>query len=111
MKTATIPSVTKENALEYMIAAIEKYAKSNGVDHRFVGGVSYGGLLDNQTTYSIDIQKKVVKLHNHRSFEFVRADGSVRDIDLIVLNQNTEVIDDFSHYIQTLKWDIKKRLH
>lgn len=111
MKTASTLPVTKENALAYMIAAIEKYAQKHNVDHRFVGGVSYGGLLDEKTTYTVDIQKKIIKLHKHRSFEFVRADGSVRDIDLIVLNQNTEIIDDFSRYIQTLKWDIKQRLH
>ena len=111
MKTAITPPVTKENALEYMIAAIEKYAQLNGVDHRFVGGVSYGGLLDNNTTYTVDIQKKTIQLHNHHAFEFVRADGSVRDIDLILLNQNAEVIDNFSQYIQSLKWDIKQKLH
>lgn len=69
--------------LHGIVSRIESICREEGVPHRFVGGVAYSGLLTEKTTFRIDVRKKTVVLKNHLNLPVFRADGTVRDIDLI----------------------------
>lgn len=91
------------------IKEIEDYCFKNGIQHRFVGGVSYGGLLNKDTTYEIDIQKKIVDLKKHNALTDLRKDGTVRDIDIIVLEGNLKKVSALQDFIYTLQEGILKK--
>lgn len=96
--------------MKQMIREIEDYCHKNAVDHRFVGGVSYGGLLNERTTYSIDIKNRTIKLRGHNPLVLLRSDGTVRDIDIIFLTQEAEVISKLKKFINKLKWDTRLKI-
>ncbi len=106
-----MPSTVHNSAdLPYMIHQIETYANKHKLDHRFVGGVSYGGLLTEATTYDISIPTRTITLKNHKAFELLRADGSARDIDLITLNTDHEEMTELATFVEALEAEMKERL-
>jgi len=101
---------TKGALLVDMIKNIEAYANEHHINHRFVGGVSYGGMLLENTNYDIDLANKTIHLHNHAPLEVLRGDRSVRDIDLIILTQDAKKIAAFRSHLESLKWDTRLRM-
>jgi hypothetical protein len=106
----TVHPAKNTPALSQMISEIETYAKKHQLNHRFVGGVSYGGLVDENTTYEIDVLKRTIRLHHHHPFELLRPDGSIRDIDLIILSQNAREIGSFATFVEKLEMKMKNEL-
>ena len=96
--------------LSYMIGRIESYAKEHDLDHRFVGGVSYGGLLQEGTEYEISIPNRTISLKNHKVIQLLRSDGSARDIDLIILSADHKQIAALARFVETLETEMKERL-
>src|SRR6266480_2576101 len=91
------------NQLTTIVSTIEKYCKENNIDHRFVGSVSFGGLLTEQTKYTIFINKKLIQLRNHRPLIMIRDDQTIRDIDIILFCNDKEKIKKFKHFFTQLK--------
>lgn len=71
--------------MEEIIQKIENFCQKENIPHRFVGGVSFGGLLNNRTDWQIDIKKRKIKLKGNNSLELVRSDNTIKDIDIILL--------------------------
>ncbi|NTU73814.1 hypothetical protein HGB07_06665 [Candidatus Roizmanbacteria bacterium] len=67
-----------------LIIQLSRYLNEHQINHRFVGGVSWSGLLNKQTTYNIDIKKRSIRLHKYNQLVLTRTDGSPKDIDIIV---------------------------
>lgn len=93
-----------------MIVDLQSFCKENGLNHRFVGGISYGGLLNEKTTYEVDALKKEVRLRKHNQLTLLRDDGTVRDIDLIFLTQNQTKIARLKEYVRELKWRTRNKI-
>lgn len=93
-----------------MVKAIEDYGQDNGIDHRFVGGISYGGLLNEKTTYDIDIQGRTIKLTGHNPLLLLRPDKSVRDIDLILCSYHPDKTAPLKRFLNKLKWQVRIKL-
>ncbi len=96
--------------MEEMIVDIESFGKENGIKHRFVGGISYGGLLNDKTTYEISVLKREIKLKKHNQPTLLREDGTVRDIDIIFLTQNQAKITKLKEYVRKLKWKTRNKI-
>lgn len=92
-----------ENQLLTTIQQIELYCNKHTLNHRFVGSVSFGGLLNDKTTYDIAITKKAVKLQDHNPVTLYRDDGTVRDIDLILFCDNQKKMLDFKKFLIDLE--------
>ncbi len=93
-----------------MIREIEDFCHKNAVDHRFVGGVSYGGLLNAKTRYTIDIRNRTIRLTNHNPLVLLRADGTVRDIDIVFFTLESATITKLKRFIEKLKWDTRRKI-
>jgi hypothetical protein len=93
-----------------MIADIEQFCVKNNIDHRFVGGVSYGGLLNKTTTYDIDIVNRTVHLKNHNTLALLREDGTVKDIDFIFLTTSSSDILKLKKFTNRLKWNTRLKI-
>lgn len=93
-----------------MVQAIEDYGRENGIDHRFVGGISYGGLLNDKTSYKIDVAGRSIKLTDHNPLLLLRPDKSVRDIDLILCSYHPEKIAALKKFLNKLKWQVRMNL-
>ena len=96
--------------MEEMIVDLQTFGKENGINHRFVGGISYGGLLNEKTSYSIDVLKREVRLKKHNQLTLLRDDGTVRDIDLIFLTQNQTKITKLKEHVRELKWKTRNKI-
>lgn len=95
-------------ALESIIEQIEIYANQNNIDHRFVGGVSFGGLLNEKTTCKIDLNKKTIYLKRHNTISLERSDHTIRDIDLISFCDDAGKIKGLKKFIKKLKKHSKR---
>ena len=93
-----------------MIVDLEFFGNQNGINHRFVGGISYGGLLNDKTTYSINVSKREITLKKHNQLTLLRDDGTVRDIDLIFLTQNQNKIMKLKEHVRELKWKTRNKI-
>ncbi len=96
--------------MQEMILDLESFGKDNDINHRFVGGISYGGLLNERTTHSINIAKREIQLEKHNPLTLLRDDGTVRDIDLIFLTQNQSDIKKLKEFVRTLKWKTRNKI-
>ncbi len=105
-----IQRAASQNLLHEMVAEIEGFAKSHELNHRFVGGVSFGGLLNEETTYEIDIEKRHIKLKNYSELQLIRSDKSVKDIDLIVLTQRVKRVHQLRTFLEKLKWSVRLKI-
>ena len=90
-----------KNNLNIYIEIIEKYCTKMKINHRFVGGVSFGGILQEKSTCEIDINKRLITIFNPRDLTLLRSDGTKKDIDLIALSPIDEekVTQDIFHEI------------
>ncbi len=102
---SSFPSVMEE-----MVQQIEEFGKQHHISHRFVGGISYGGLLNDRTTYTIDVLNREVYLKRHNPLTLLREDGTVRDLDLIFLTQNQTEIRRLKEFIRELKWKTRNKI-
>lgn len=93
--------------LTEIIQKIETYCLIEKIDHRFVGGVSYGGLLNEKTHLKIDLPNKEVELVNHNPLTMVRDDHTLRDIDLIFLTTEPKKIFELKKFIAALKREVR----
>lgn len=89
--------------MDTIIRDIENYCNTHGIEHRFVGGVSYTGLINPSTRYTIDIDKRIIAFKKHNKLEALRTDGTVRDIDLIIFTPSKQKMKDLKQYIKRLK--------
>ncbi len=96
--------------MEDMLKEIEEYGREHGIQHRFVGGVSYGGLLNERTSYAVDPLNHEVRLKKHNHLTLLREDGTVPDIDLIFFTQNQSEINKLKEFIRELKWKTRNRI-
>lgn len=103
-------SKEEKTVVRSMVVAIEDYCRGEHLDHRFVGGMSYGGLLNNDTTYTIDVPKRRITLKNHNPLLLLRPDKSVRDIDFILCSYAPEKIQPLKRFLNKLKWQIRLKL-
>lgn len=95
--------MTAAFSLPEILQAIESYCNTNKLNHRFVGSVSFGGLLRKETTHRIDIKKKTVRLLHHAPLSVLRDDGTVRDIDIILFCKEKEKIIALKRFLSSLK--------
>jgi hypothetical protein len=95
--------------IQQCIKDIEEYCKKNNLQHRFVGGVSYGGLLNKNSTYAIDLSQKKIQIHQHNELVDLRKDGTAKDIDLIVIEPNKEKVVAFQEHIYKLQKTMYKK--
>lgn len=96
--------------MKEMILTIENYCRRNKIDHRFVGGISYGGLLNDKTSYRIDVQKKVIHLTRNNPLFLLREDGTVRDIDFIFLVTDPKKIVPLKKFVNETKWRTRLKI-
>lgn len=96
--------------MEEMVLDLEEFCKTNHINHRFVGGISYGGLLNDKTTYLINVPNREIQLKKHNPVTLLREDGTVRDIDLIFLTQNQTDIKKLKEYVRDLKWKTRNKI-
>ena len=85
--------MNKITNFEKVILEIEQYCNKHNINHRFVGGSSFGGLLNNKTTWKIDLKTKTIILINHNHSTEKRDDKSNRDIDLIIFEKDLKKIE------------------
>lgn len=93
-----------KNILESIVCEIESYCKKNNLNHRFVGSISYGGLLNKKTFSSINVRGKTVTLFNSNPLSLLRSDNSLRDIDLILFCDNLNKITKFKQFIKKISF-------
>lgn len=110
MKQRSRSTASHNAILPHMIREIEAFCKEHGIDHRFVGGVSYGGLLNEKTSYAINIKNRTIKLKNYTPLHLMRPDESVRDIDIILLTQDPAKIWILRKFLNALKWKTRTQL-
>ena len=96
--------------MEEMVLDLELFCKNNDINHRFVGGISYGGLLNDKTVYTIDISNRKIELKKHNPVTLLRDDGTVRDIDIIFFTQNQSDIKKLKEYVRELKWKTRNKI-
>lgn len=96
--------------MEEMIVDLEKFCQEHRINHRFVGGISYGGLLNEKTTCTIDVLKREIRLSKHNPLTLLRDDGTVRDIDLIFLTRNQNEIAKLKEFVRNLKWKTRNKI-
>lgn len=70
------------------VTALAKILKTFAIDYRFVGGVSFGGLLNEKTTWKIDIKKRRITLNNFTNLSLYRKDKTKRDIDVLLFEKD-----------------------
>lgn len=92
--------------MEKIIQELEIFYKKNNIDHRFVGGVSFGGLLNENTTWEINMQKRIIYLHSPNLLNSQRPDGTLKDIDLIILSKPTKYKLPTTHYETSIEYAI-----
>lgn len=95
------------SSLSSMVRAIEEYALTHHIDHRFVGGMSYGGLLNKDTKYKIDIAKRTITLTGHNPLLLIRPDKSIRDIDIILCSYLPDKLPALKKFLNQLKWQAR----
>lgn len=100
----------EKTVVRSMVQAIEEYGQQNDLDHRFVGGMSYGGLLNDKTTYQVDIPRRSIRLQGHTPLLLLRPDKSVRDIDLILCRYDPDKIQPLNKFLNKLKWQVRIKL-
>lgn len=83
----------KLNNFEKIILDIEKYCNTHNINHRFVGSSSFGGLLNNKTSWKINFSNKEIILIDNNRLSEKRSDKSYRDIDLIVFEKDIKKIE------------------
>jgi hypothetical protein len=88
--------------MQDIISRIEEFCTKENINHRFVGGVSFGGLLNKQTTYEVNIAKKEIKLFNHNILKLTRSDRSVKDIDIIYFCNNGQKVKLLKKFIASI---------
>lgn len=98
------------DSLKSMVRAIEEFSKTNHIDHRFVGGMSYGGLLNDKSTYKIDVARRSVQLTQHNALQLLRPDKSVRDIDLILCTYQPDKLPALKKFLNHLKWQVRLKM-
>ncbi|NTU47063.1 hypothetical protein HGA88_05545 [Candidatus Roizmanbacteria bacterium] len=98
---------TQEN-LYTIIQQLEQYMNENDINHRFVGGVSYAGVFDENSVYSIDIHHARISFASHKPLSLLRADGTVKDIDIILFCTAPEKIKALNGYINSLRTQAEK---
>lgn len=103
-------SKEEKTIVRSMVVAIEDYCRGEHLDHRFVGGMSYGGLLNSDTTYAIDVTKRKITLKNHNPLRLLRSDKSVRDIDFILCSYAPEKVQPLNKFLNKLKWQVRLKL-
>ncbi|HSW96700.1 MAG TPA: hypothetical protein VLF89_02650 [Candidatus Saccharimonadales bacterium] len=95
--------MSNKTSFERIISAIEIYCIKQQLNHRFVGGVSFGGLLNEKTSAEIDIDAKTIKLKRHNKETLLRNDKTIRDIDVIFFCNNKNKINKFASFITDLR--------
>ncbi|HSW88817.1 MAG TPA: hypothetical protein VLG12_06670 [Candidatus Saccharimonadales bacterium] len=95
--------MSNQTSFEQIIASIEKYCKQQQLNHRFVGGVSFGGLLNDKTSAEIDLDTKTILLKKHNKETLLRKDKTIRDIDVIFFCDNKNKITKFAAFINDLR--------
>jgi hypothetical protein len=95
--------IQTQNSLLTIITAIEAYCKKNSIDHRFVGSVSFGGLLTKETTYTISLKKRLIQLRKHKPLTLLREDNTIRDIDMILFCTDKEKIQKLKSFLEQVK--------
>lgn len=100
----------RRDPLEELVLAIESYCNKAGIDHRFVGGVSYGGLLNEKTRARIDIPARTITLAKHNTLSIARDDRSLRDVDLIYLTTDKKKIAAFKKQIALIKKNMEGKI-
>lgn len=99
-----------DQLLRALILDIEAYCKKNKLNHRFVGGVSYGGLLNKKTTLTVSSDQREIHLHNHNPLTFFRSDKTLRDIDFIFLEGKRAKIIGLKRYVARLKREVRHKI-
>lgn len=82
------------------ILKIENFCKKNNINIRFVGGASFGGLLNKNTEWEIEINKNKIYLKNYNILTNTRNDNSLRDIDCILLEKNINKTRNLNSYLK-----------
>lgn len=96
-------------SFEYIITTIEEYCVKHNLNHRFVGGVSFGGLVNENTSADIDNDSKTIKLINHNKETLLRSDKTVRDIDIIFFCEDRTKLTKFAAFIKRLEKEAKNK--
>lgn len=99
----------EHSSLNNIIQTIEKYCNKEQLNHRFVGGVSFGGLVNKQTQYIINLEKKTITLHDHNPLLLMRSDDSIRDIDIIFFCNDNKKLLDFKKFLIDLEREAQKK--
>lgn len=100
----------KNDPLIEIIQSIETYCLIEKIDHRFVGGVSFGGLLNSKTRLKVDVPNKEITLQDHNPLTITRDDQTLRDIDFIFLSTDPKKIAELKKFIAQLKRDVRKKI-
>src|SRR5579859_8046157 len=95
--------MTQASSFEDIIITIENYCKTNYLNHRFVGGVSFGGLVNEKTIADINFSTKTITLINHNKETPFRKDKTMRDIDLIFFCEDKKKLSAFTAFIKSLQ--------
>lgn len=100
--------MSHKTSFEQIISAIETYCNQHTLNHRFVGGVSFGGLLNDKTTAEINIEGKTVRLKKHNQETLFRKDKTIRDIDVIFFCGDKHKLSKFASFIADLRKNAPK---
>ncbi len=98
-----------KNSLFTIVDLIENFCQKNKIEHRFVGSISYGGLLTKTTTWKIDIKKKRIHLYRTHELTPLREDRTIRDIDIILLSRDQTKILQLKQYLLQLKQEYQTK--
>lgn len=89
--------------MDSILQELENFCQKQHIPHRFVGGVSFGGLLNKETTWEINIKNRIIILKRHNQLNLLRQDGTIKDIDLILLTSDVSQKDRFLNFIHVIK--------
>jgi len=92
--------------LTNILKQIEEYCSTHDINHRFVGGVSFGGLLNEHTTYHIDKKKRIITLSQHNKLTLLRSDGSTKDIDMILFCPEKDTLLAFKSFLLQMEKEV-----
>lgn len=86
-----------------ILRELEQFCQEQGIDHRFVGGVSFGGLLNDKTICKIDIPNRTMYLKDYNPPFLMRLDGTLRDIDIILFEKDKKKIQLLKDFVEKLR--------
>ena len=90
------------------ILSVDRLCKMYDLDHRFVGG-TLTDLISPRTKATFDFENRRVHLKDYNQPQMFRADGTIKDMDLVSFRRNSEAFEDGKETLGEKEQGVKKQ--